>query len=183
MLVSLSILLYQSSFINYSLQDTRGNLPGRPGQLMKSQLSHVPTSGIWGNVGTKWKSLPTKPQLPIWEVSWSRYPSCVNHSIQRATMAGVPPTSISAEPSISLTRWYRQRYHLVSLRIRLKGGHLYSIFCLFILTKNAWLFLAITWIVAHLTTSLTHAESLILKPEARQRRWWLSMEKSLARER
>ena len=35
MLISLSILLYQP-FINYSLQDTGGNLPGRPGQSMKS---------------------------------------------------------------------------------------------------------------------------------------------------
>ena len=35
MLISLSILLYQP-FINYCLQDTGGNLPGRPGQSMKN---------------------------------------------------------------------------------------------------------------------------------------------------
>ena len=65
MLISLSILLYQP-FINYCLQVTRGNLPGRPGQLIKSQRSRVPT---YGNEETKWKSLYTQPQLPIWEVS------------------------------------------------------------------------------------------------------------------
>ena len=49
MLISLSILLYQP-FINYSLQDTGGNLPGRQGQLMKRQRSHVLT---YGNAETK----------------------------------------------------------------------------------------------------------------------------------